>query len=118
PTETTRTSCMYIDDSGAYAYLLLTERSLDVGDIGVAEYVHRMACLRDLLAPSHPLTPLLISTVSSDAETVAGWPEVEPETATTETEKAESAPGKEGGGPESESAEPWLFFLTSAGGCL
>jgi len=105
---------MHIDDAGAYTYLLLTERSLDVGHIGLGEYLHRIACLRELLHPSHPLAPLLTVPASSEPDVLAGWPEIELESPPVEGEEAEfnaeelqSEPGQ----------PPWLSFLTTAG-CL
>jgi len=46
---------VYVDEAGAYVYLLTTERSLDWGFIGLGEYSTRLAYLRGMLEPRSEL---------------------------------------------------------------
>jgi hypothetical protein len=105
---------MYIDDAGAYTYLLLTERSLQLGHIGVGEYLHRIACLRELLHSSNPLAEFLTSPSSSESEILAGWPEGEVTSPRAESGDGQLSSGEEQSAP---SQPPWLFFISTAG-CL
>lgn len=105
---------MHIDDAGAYTYLLLTERSLDLGHIGLGEYLHRIACLRELLDPSNPVAQFLTAPPPSEFEQLAGWPEGEVARPPAESKGGEPTSGEQG----SESPQPpWLLFITTAG-CL
>jgi hypothetical protein len=67
---------LYLDDAGAYVYLITTDFGLDSRLIGLGEHFTRLGCLLAMLEPHSELYPYVAARLGqSETDRSIGWPQ-------------------------------------------